>query len=106
MKAKFYQVVGSGPWTIDYPDGRSVSHRPGQIFEAQPTNPSVMRGLRTKPRRLREMSERESDALHAAKVAKILKVVKPKAEAPRAAAPRVSKPALAPPKSDAGSDAK
>jgi len=63
----FYQVVGSGLWMIDYPHGDAKAHRTGDVFEATPDNQSVTRGLQMG--RLREMSDRESTALRAAKVA-------------------------------------
>lgn len=63
----FYQVVGSGLWMIDYPHGDSKAHRTGDVFEATPDNQSVSRGLQTG--RLREMSDRETKALRAAKTA-------------------------------------
>jgi len=63
MKPKYYQVVGSGPLTVDYPNGTSVAHRPGDTFRAVPTNRCVVRALRVK--RVREMSPREQRALEA-----------------------------------------
>ena len=66
MRTQFYQVVGSGAFTVDYPTGATIAHRARAIFEAHPTNKSVVRGIRT--RRLRELSQREGDAMrsHAA----------------------------------------
>ena len=77
----FYQVVGSGPWMIDYPTGNSISHRPGNIIEARATNSGVVRGLRKK--RLRELTEREQGALKASKAAKAVQP-KPMAAKPSA----------------------
>jgi len=64
----YYQVVGSGPWTIDYPHGDTKAHLPGDVFEARPENASVERGLRMG--RLRMMDPREVAALRATKTAK------------------------------------
>ncbi|HUV10000.1 MAG TPA: hypothetical protein VMX12_03415 [Acidimicrobiia bacterium] len=61
MRTQFYQVVGSGAFTVDYPTGITIAHRARAFFEAHPTNKSVVRGIRT--RRLRALSQRESDAM-------------------------------------------
>jgi hypothetical protein len=67
MRAQYYQVIGSIPLTIDYPDGVVKAHRPGSVVKAAPSNRCVQRGLRTK--QLRPMSDREMAALRAAEVA-------------------------------------
>lgn len=85
MKAEFYQVIGSGPCPIDYPNGTAVSHRPGEVIEARPTNKSVIRALRTG--RLRMLSIREAAARRAAKQ---VVAVKPKA-APSPAPRKIEK---------------
>lgn len=97
MKSRFYQVGKIGPWTVDHPDGRSINHRPGEVFEAKPANRSVVRGLRQK--RLREMTDREVRALQAAKDAKIkadaeaaAKKAKDTAPAPKPVAVPLPKP--------------
>lgn len=43
-----YEVTGSRPVCVDYQDGRTVSYRPGQRFEAAASNVSVQRLLRVK----------------------------------------------------------
>lgn len=91
MRAEFYQVIGTGPCQIDYPNGNAVSHWPGDLVEASPTNKSVIRALRVK--RLRQVSPREAEAL---RMAKSISLVKPKAGSPPA------KPAK--PKTEQGSD--
>lgn len=77
MRAEFYQVIGTGPCPVDYPDGNAISHRPGEIIQASPTNKSVIRALRTK--RLRQLSEREAKALRASQT---VSAVKPTAGPP------------------------
>ena len=103
MKSKYYQVGKVGPWMIDHPDGRSINYRPGQVFEAKPTNKSVGRGLRL--HRLRELSAREAGALEAAKVVKIkadaAAAAKPKAMAPNPA-PKPTVQPVSQPKPDSG----
>lgn len=91
MRAEFYQVIGSGPWMVDHPNGDAISHRPGEIFEARPTNKSVIRGLRAK--RLRQLNTRESDARRAAKA---VVAVTPKAGPPQQPAVRKPQPAPKP----------
>lgn len=56
-RKKTYQVVSSNPVMVDYPDGNSVSHPAGTMFEADPTNTSVVRLLRINC--VREVSARE-----------------------------------------------
>lgn len=68
---KYYQIVGRGPWMIDYPHGDSKAHRPGDVVEADPNNASVERGLRQS--RLRELEPREARALEANKTAMLVK---------------------------------
>jgi len=83
MRTQYYQVTGRGPWMVDFPGGVTKAHRPGQIFEASPSNKGVVRGLRAK--RLRKLSDREANALRATKQAT---VVKPKpAPAPKKTSP-------------------
>lgn len=38
-----YEVTGVKPVCVDFPDGRTVSFRPGMRFTAHPTNSSVRR---------------------------------------------------------------
>ena len=71
MRTQYYQVTGRGPWMVDFPGGVTTAHRPGQIFEASPSNNGVVRGLRAK--RLRKLSDRETNALRATKLATIVK---------------------------------
>jgi len=71
MRTQYYQVTGRGPWMVDFPGGVTKAHRPGQIFEASPSNKGVVRGLRAK--RLRQLSDREANALRATKVATAVK---------------------------------
>lgn len=52
-----YEVTGTKPVCVDFPDGRSVSFTPGMRFEAHPTNSSVRRLLRV--REVRVLSARE-----------------------------------------------
>lgn len=68
---KYYQIVGRGPWMIDYPHGDSKAHRPGDVVEADPNNASIERGLRQS--RLRELEPREARALEANKMAMLVK---------------------------------
>lgn len=91
MRTQFYQVVGAGAFTVDYPTGQAIAHRSRQTFEAHPTNKSVVRGLRTN--RLRALSKREADAVrsHAAARAKLAEEAK-KTKAQKVAAPPKPKP--------------
>ena len=41
-----YEVTARKAVCVDFPDGRSISFRPGARFEAHPTNTSVRRLLR------------------------------------------------------------
>lgn len=43
-----FEVVSTKPVCVDFRDGRSISFRPGQRFEATVTNSSVARLLRTR----------------------------------------------------------
>lgn len=86
MRRDYFQVVGSGTWCIDHPNGDAKAYRPGQIFEASPLNPSVDRGLRTN--RLRVLSAREQKGLKnalAVQVAQSMKAAAPVAPAPKPA---------------------
>lgn len=87
MRTQFYQVTGAQAFTVDYPNGQSIAHRPRQTFEAHPTNKSVVRGLRTK--RIRQLSERETNAMrsHAAARAGMAAAAKTKAVAAQAMRP-------------------
>ena len=51
--------------TLDYPDGRSINYRPGQVFEAREDNPGVIRGLRLNA--IRTLTDREAAPLIANK---------------------------------------
>jgi len=42
-----YEVTATRPVSVDFPDGRAVSFRPGMRFTAHPTNVSVRRLLST-----------------------------------------------------------
>jgi hypothetical protein len=66
MRAQYYQVTGSTPLAIDYPNGETKAHRPGSIFKIAPSNRGVQRGLRTK--RLRILSDRESNSMRNAEL--------------------------------------
>jgi len=48
MKKHGYEVTGTRPVCVDFPDGRAVSYRPGMRFRASPHNASVRRLVRTK----------------------------------------------------------
>lgn len=89
----FYQVVGHSPCMIDHPTGDSIAYRPGQIFKAHATNASVQRAARAG--RLRELSDREANALKNAETvrAKIAAgTYKPAVKAPKAAPVEPPKP--------------
>ena len=43
-----FEVIAQRPVCIDFRDGRTVSFRPGQRFEASKTNTAVMRLIRTR----------------------------------------------------------
>ena len=79
MRTQFYQVTGAGAFTVDYPTGNTIAHRAKAIFEAHPTNKSVVRGLRT--RRIRTLSQRESDAMRSHAKARADLAAKPAAKA-------------------------
>ena len=57
MKKQGYEVTGRRPVCVDFQDKRSVSFAPGMRFEAHPSNPGVVRGLRA--RVLRKLGLRE-----------------------------------------------
>ena len=52
-----YEVTGTKPVCVDFPDGRSVSFTPGMRFEAHPTNSSVRRLLRIREVRVLSTAE-------------------------------------------------
>lgn len=52
-----YEVTAQRPVCVDFRDGRSVSFRPGQRFEAEVSNVSVQRLLRNKDVRVLSASE-------------------------------------------------
>ena len=53
-----YEVTAQRPVCVDFPDGRSVSFRPGMRFTAHPANASVTRLLRV--REIRPLGAREA----------------------------------------------
>src|SRR3990167_9042692 len=57
MKKNGYEVVATRPVCVDFSDGRAVSFRPGQRFEADVHNTSVQRLLRVGE--VRQLNPRE-----------------------------------------------
>ena len=53
-----YEVIAQRPVCVDFRDGRVVSFRPGQRFEVERSNSSVMRLVRT--RAVRELGRFEA----------------------------------------------
>ena len=56
-KTAGFEVIATKPVCVDFRDGRTVSFRPGQRFEATLTNSSVLRLLRI--REVRKLSPHE-----------------------------------------------
>ena len=98
-----YEVTGTKPVCVDFLDGRSVSFRPGQRFEAAVTNSSVLRLVRVHevrklsavevipplppklgaPRRVQNILKRRAD-VEAAKIAAQAKMAASKKAPPQA----------------------
>jgi len=95
------EVVSTKPVCVDFLDGRTVSFRPGQRFEAEVTNSSVMRLLRT--REVRKLSAFEAIPSMPVKLGapkRVQNVLKARAKvesAKRAAAAKLATSKAAPP---------
>ena len=97
-----YEVIAQRPICVDFRDGRVVSFRPGQRFEASKTNQSVLRLVRT--RSVRKLGALETVPALPIKlgaprhVQNVLKVRADVAAAKKAAQARMAASRQAPPK--------
>jgi sulfite reductase alpha subunit-like flavoprotein len=99
-----FEVVSTRPVCVDFRDGRTVSYRPGQRFEAARTNSSVQRLLRV--RELRELGPFEAVPPMPVKLGatrRVQNILKRRSEvdqARRAALAKMAASKKAPPKSE------